>query len=426
MLRNAFGAILVLSFPESLYMRTYCCSVKGGGTAMSESLKKLHNVKLARVSTVAFFIDTQLHSQISALVESGADVSIVASDSELNRPIGGASYFSIDIPRQISLLRDFMALINLWRLFRNNRFDIVHSTTPKAGLLCALAGKMAGVPIRVHTYTGQPWVTLSGIKRLMAKSGDLIIGRLNNCCYTDSHSQRDFLISNKLISADKLKVLAKGSLAGVDVARFSPERYSHTDRDNLKTELGIPSDAIVFIYVGRIVKDKGVYELIDAFKRILENSKNSNIYLLMVGPQDLSAEELGVSVSSKVSRHVLFVGYTDVPEKYMAISDALCIPSYREGFGTVVIEAAAMGLPSIGSNIYGLSDAIVDGETGVLVEVKNTPALMASMEILINDHDLLKTLGGNARDRAVKYFSSEYVNRIVLDEYVDLIRRFMK
>jgi glycosyltransferase involved in cell wall biosynthesis len=388
------------------------------------NLADLSNVKIARISTVAFFIDTQLHSQISMTVKSGAEVSVIASESSLNRPIDCVEYFSIDIPREINPLKDLLALVRLWRLFRKQKFDIVHSTTPKAGLLCALAGKFAGVQIRIHSYTGQPWVTLTGIKRQVARWGDWIIGSLNTTCYTDSDSQKAFLVSEKLVSSNKLSVIGKGSLAGVDVKRFNLERFSGAERYAIKESLGISQDAIVLLFVGRIVKDKGVVELVEAFKKVIAEHKSSNLYLLMVGPQELSTDELDIVPNSAVNQKIIFTGYTDVPEQFMAVSDVLCIPSYREGFGTVVIEAAAMGLPTIGTNIYGLSDAIIDGETGLLVEPKNVSELMQSLDNIIHDDALRNTLGKNAQTRALRDFSNEVVNRLVIEEYVALLKRF--
>ena len=385
------------------------------------NLPDLSNVKIARISTVAFFIDTQLHSQISMMVESGAKVSIVASEPALNRPIDGAEYFSIDIPREINPIKDFLALIKLWKLFRKQKFDIVHSTTPKAGLLCVLAGKFAGVPIRIHSYTGQPWVTLTGFKRKVAKLGDRVIGRLTTACYADSGSQKAFLVSEKLVSTDKLSVIGKGSLAGVDVERFNIVRFSEAERYSIKESLGILQGSTVLLFVGRIVKDKGVVELVEAFKNLITGSSHTNIYLLMVGPKELSNDELGIEEDSGISQKIIFTGYTDLPEQYIAISDVLCIPSYREGFGTVVIEAAAMGIPTIGSNIYGLSDAIVDGETGVLVEPRNVPDLKRAIEKIVNEADVRKQLGNNAQTRALHDFSNEVVNRLVIEEYIALL-----
>jgi glycosyltransferase involved in cell wall biosynthesis len=388
---------------------------------MVDHATPLKNVKLARVSTVAFFIDTQLNAQINLTISFGSDVSVIASESSLNRPIDGCQYFSIEIPRQIRPIKDLVALLKLWRLFRSQDFDIVHSTTPKAGFLCAIAGRLSGVPIRIHTFTGQPWVTLKGIKRHVVKFGDKLIGFLNTVCYADSFSQKFFLVSEGVISADKLLVIGKGSLAGVDINRFNPELFSEADRYEIKKDLGIAKDSIVLLFIGRIVRDKGVVELVEAFNRIID--KHLNVCLLFVGPQELSKTDLGIVTESTTDTRVKFIGYTDVPEKYMAVSDVLCIPSYREGFGTVVIEAAAMGLPAVGSNIYGLSDAIVNGKTGLLVEPKNVEQLTNALLKFFNDIDLCQLLGQNAQKRTVQYFSSELVNQQVIDEYIRLLSK---
>lgn len=379
----------------------------------------LKGVRLARVSTVAFFIDTQLNAQIKETIASGAEVSVVASEPHLNRPIEGCTYFSVEIPRQIRLFKDFVALLKLWKLFREQKFDIVHSTTPKAGLICAMASRLAGVPIRIHTFTGQPWVTLKGTKHFVAKLADKTIGTLNTACYTDSSSQKEFLVSQKIVASHNLSVIGQGSLAGVDIERFSPNLYGVVDCTLIKQELGIPDNALVLLFVGRIVRDKGVVELVNAFNRILVNV--SNAYLLFVGPQELSLSELGITEGTVLDQRVKFTGYTDRPEKYMAVSDVLCIPSYREGFGTVVIEAAAMGLPAVGTNIYGLSDAIVDRETGLLVEPKDIDQLVNALLQIINDGDLRKVLGQNAQQRAIQHFSSELINKQVVQEYVRLL-----
>jgi len=382
----------------------------------------LKGVKLARVSTVAFFIDTQLHAQIKETIASGAEVSVIASEPALNRPIDGCTYFSIDIPRQISLLKDFAALFKLLRLFRKQQFDIVHSTTPKAGLICAVASKLAGVPIRIHTFTGQPWVTLRGTKRVIARLADKIIGTLNTACYTDSSSQKEFLVSEKIVSSLKLSVIGQGSLAGVDMQRFNPDLFSTIDRSLVKQALGIPQDAFVLLFVGRIVRDKGVVELVRAFENVISHPLNA--YLLFVGPQDLSLAELGIEEASQIKKRVKFTGYTDTPEKYMAASDLLCIPSYREGFGTVVIEAAAMGLPAIGTNIYGLSDAIVDGQTGLLIEPRNLEDLSEALIRLIQNNHERQILGSNAQERAIKDFSHIVINNLIINEYIELSQKF--
>ena len=384
-------------------------------------MKSLCSIKLARVSTVSFFIDTQLHDQIKTTIAFGADVSVIASEPALSRPIDDCKYFSIDIPRQIHLVKDIIALIKLYRLFKEQRFDIVHSTTPKAGLLCALAGIFAKIPIRVHTFTGQPWVSLDGAKRVILKFADKCIGICNTACYADSPSQKEFLVSNNIIELRKISVLGNGSLAGVDILRFNPKKYIEVDRSDIKQSLQIPVNSIVLLFVGRVVKDKGVIELVKAFKDTFTD--DPNVYLLFVGPQELSLSDLGIDSDTDSHNRIKFTGYTDAPERYMSISKVLCIPSYREGFGTVVIEAASMGIPSIGSNIYGLSDSIIHGETGLLVKPKNSVELGAALHKLVYNTELCFRLGQSAQKRALKCFSSTVINKKVIREYEFLLSK---
>lgn len=381
----------------------------------------MHNIKLARVSTVSFFIETQLEDQIKMIINSGADVSIISSEHALNRPIPNSKYFSIEIPRELSFLKDLIALVRLYKLFKNHKFDIVHSTTPKAGFLCALAGFAAGIPIRIHTFTGQPWVTLSGPKRIFAMLADKCIGLLNTVNYADSPSQKEYLVSRKIIKLSKIFVLGKGSVAGVDVLKFNSSNYNQENRSMIKKSLQIPDNSIILLFVGRVVKDKGVIELVKAFKDTFTN--DSNVYLLFVGPQEISLSGLDIETDGPLKNRIKFTGFTYAPESYMSISNVLCIPSYREGFGTVVIEAAAMGLPAIGSDIYGLSDSIIHGETGLLVELKNIKKLAGAMYKLVYDTELCCRLGQNAKERSVKEFSSTIVNQKVISEYKRLLHQ---
>ena len=381
--------------------------------------KKLNNIKIARVATIPFFIETQLQEQIKFTNQAGAKVTLVSSENNPSQKFFGSDYVSINIPRNINLFRDFIALIRLWLLFRKTRFDIVHSVTPKAGLLCCIASKFSGVSVRLHTFTGQPWVELSGYKYFFSKSSDKIIGILNTHCYADSNSQKKFLLEEGVLTADKVSVLGLGSLAGVDLKRFNPNLYSMLNRSLIKKSLGIPKNAFVILFLGRVVRDKGIIELVSAFNSIF--LKNENIYLLLSGPQELSLLDLGVKKGSELEKRIKFTGYTEIPEQYMAASNVLCIPSYREGFSTVVIEAAAMGLPAIGTNIYGLIDSIIDGETGLLVESKNVKQLANALLKFFNDIDLCQLLGKTAQKRVIKYFSSELINQQVIDEYARLL-----
>lgn len=376
-------------------------------------------LKIARVSTVPFFVLTQLKFQLDGLSASGMSVTVIASNDEMSHELAANknfTYLPVDIAREINPIKDFQSLVSLVRVFKKNKFDIVHSTTPKAGLLCAIAGFVSGTSIRLHTFTGQPWVTMSGVKRTVLKLCDRVIGFLNTHCYADSVSQKSFLISNGIIKTEKISVLGVGSLAGIDLGRFDSSRYSVDDLNLLRRNMNIPSSGRVLLFVGRITADKGIHELITAFSSIVKD--NNDVFLVLVGPFEAAGEAIVNQVTDvDVIKNIKVVGYSDEPEKYMALADLLCLPSYREGFGTVVIEAAAMGTPTVGSNIYGLSDAIVDGETGVLVPVRNCAALEAAIVSLLDNPVALCTMGAAARRRAIEHFGAKVCSELLINEY---------
>lgn len=390
-------------------------SEKGVAAGMS-----LQGVRIARISTVPYAVVIQLGQQIESLVASGAHVLVVASDGpELAafNTQSGINCVPVDIARSIAPWRDLRALILLWKLFRKEGIEIAHSTTPKAGLLTAIAGFLAGVPLRLHTFTGQPWVGMRGIKRWLARSSDWLIGRLNTKCYADSESQRQFLIDQGIVEAQKLAVIGTGSLAGVDTRRFAMERFTDEERKALLRTLGIAPDAPVLLFVGRITTDKGVRELLKAFAGL--KAEGSRAHLVFVGPFDMDSGA-GGSVSPHeimAIRDTHFAGFSENPERYMSIADILCLPSYREGFGTVVIEAAAMGVPAVGTNIYGLKDAIEDGKTGILVAPKNIESLRAALQVLLSNEEVRSSMGIAAKRRTIELFDADRVNAGVIEEY---------
>lgn len=377
------------------------------------------SLRVCRVATVPFFLQHHLREQICAIVRAGHQVELVSAGgvevSELLK-IPGIKFHQIDIPRAISPWRDLRALWMLFLLFRNRRFDIVHSTTPKAGMLCAIAGCMAGIPIRLHTFTGQPWVELVGLKRYLAKAGDWLTAHLTTLSYADSHSQRDFLITQGIASHDNLTVLGKGSLAGVDLERFG-RKLAAESLAQTRHDLGIPDGAVVITFIGRLTRDKGVAELVDAFAELTHAGRSC--VLMLVGPQEPERDPLPSQTISSIDLNpwVFLCGYTSSPERYLSVTDIFCLPSYREGFGNVVIEAAAMGVPTVGTDIVGLRDSVEDGVTGSLVPPKDASALASALQRLIDDSELRLKMGNAARARAFKEFDSHVINAELLREY---------
>lgn len=392
-------------------------------------MKCMHNLKdkkIARIATVPYSIATQIGDQVAYLRDLGMQVVIITGDGpELARfPFSESlRHECIEIHRSINIGKDIVAAVKLFFAFRKHQFMIIHSITPKAGLLTAVAGFFARVPIRIHTFTGQPWVNKKGMIRLITRFCDRLIGLLNTKCYADSKSQKDFLIAERIVAKDKIDVIGAGSLAGVDLTRFDPSRWNHEEKIRLRIDHQISQDAKVITFVGRIAKEKGIVELTEAVYSLLQS--NYNIDLLLIGPLDQERGGKGsltIDQLSKSSR-IHYIGYTDAPESYLSISDIFCLPSYREGFGTVVIEAAAMGVPCVGSRIYGLTDAVQDGQTGILVPPQDAEALKKGLKQLLDNPERIKQMGLNARERVIKEFDTRIINEKTAMEYSNLIRQ---
>lgn len=380
-------------------------------------------MKICRVATVPFFVLHHLGSQIAATVAAGHEVHVVTSPGPGAEQVAaqpGVTFHPIRISRPIAPLRDWIALVRLYRYFAGQRFAIVHSTTPKAGLLCAVAAWLAQVPVRLHTFTGQAWAERRGLVRWISIAADRLIVRLNTCCYADSFSQRDFLLGMGIGSRQKLKVLGHGSLAGVELHRFRREVLAVAAAD-LRKRLGMPAGVQVIAFVGRVHRDKGIAELVTAFRGLAE--RFPKVWLVLVGPFETEGVPLPAMVEHDLQHHprIRAVGYDVAPEAYLALAELLCLPSYREGFANVVVEAGAMGVPTVGTRIVGLVDSVADGETGILVPAKDPIALQAALTRLLEDGALRRRMGQAARARAEALFDSRAVNRALLEEYRALL-----
>jgi glycosyltransferase involved in cell wall biosynthesis len=377
-----------------------------------------HRPQICIVVAVPLTLKAFMLGHMKALAEI-ADVTVVANftaEDEAYPWPGALTRVAVAIARPIAPWRDLRALWALSRLFRQRRFDLVHSLTPKAGLLAMLAGWLAGVPRRLHMFTGQVWVTRTGPMRTLLKSADRLIGRLATHVLTDSASQREFLIAQGIVPARKLSVLAKGSSCGVDTARFRPDAAA---RERVRRSHGIPTDAVVFLYLGRINRDKGLHDLAQAYSRI--GSRHPNAHLLLVGPdEDNLLAALTLAAADNPTR-LHSAGYTERPQEYFAAADVCCLPSFREGFPTSMLEAAAAGVPAIGSRIYGITDAVVDGETGLLFEAGNVEQLAQCMHTLAHDAALRAKMGKAARERVLRDYSSAFVTAALLEYYATLL-----
>lgn len=372
--------------------------------------------RVCYVMSTTFTARAFLQDQLRALAER-YEVQVVANETDPGalREMGiGVPVECIAIERKPSPGRDLRAVLALHRFLRRGRFDLVHSFTPKAGLLTAIAGIGTGIPRRLHTFTGQVWATRQGLARFLLKLLDRWIAFRAHWILVDSASQRDFLVRERIAARGKMHVLGAGSISGVDTSRFAPDADQRT---TVRTELEISADSTLILFLGRLDPDKGVMDLARAFA--LTGAKEKDAHLLFVGPDEAGLEAKIRAACKAVAERLSFVGFTTRPEDYMAAADIFCLPSYREGFGTVVIEAAATGIPAIASRIYGVTDAVVDGETGILFEPGEVGEIARAMELLVREPARRRRMGDAARTRACELFSTERLTSEVLKFYAE-------
>ena len=321
--------------------------------------------------------------------------------------------YNIPIVRDINIFLDCKALLFLICYFYREKITLVYSISPKGGLLSMMASKFLSVPVRMHTFTGQVWFARTGVTRWLLKMMDRIISLLSTVVIVDSPSQREYLIEHKVVSHKKSLVIGNGSISGVDTKRFHP---SKDVRGIIRKKVSIQNSTIVFLFVGRLKKDKGVFELINAFTNI---SPKNKISLWFVGDDEEDILKNIEIIESAKQFSIEFLPFTTIPEEYMQAADVFCLPSYREGFGSTIIEAAACGIPAIGSKIYGITDAIIDGETGILVEKGNVHDLASAMLELAENDYLRKKMGAYAMKVAIEKFKPDYISK----ELVSILKK---
>jgi glycosyltransferase involved in cell wall biosynthesis len=309
-------------------------------------------------------------------------------------------YIDINIQRKYNIFSDLVTLIKFFNCFRSFNFDIIISITPKAGFLTSLVSRIVPNILHFHVYTGQVWANKKGFERFLLKSIDKIIARNCEKCLVDGRSQRAFLIKNGVVSEKSSEVLGNGSISGVDLFKFKPDSIV---RKALRNGLNI-TDSFVIYYLGRLTVDKGILDLLKAYELILREKPNA--VLVIGGPDEGNFSPLISNFPG-----VIYLGDVDHPFLSMQIADLFVLPSYREGFGNVVLEASALEIPVLVSDIYGLKDAFIEGFTGQSFRVGDVGDLTEKILFLIESNDVMNQLSKNARSFVESRFSREYVSR---------------
>lgn len=381
-------------------------------------------VKLVHIATVAQVLDF-FHGQIGYLRSRGFDVHAVTSPGEATeqfREREAIAVHAVPIAREIHPARDVVTLYRLWRLLRTLRPDIVHSHTPKGGLLGTITARAAGIKVVVLSIFGLPQMTKTGFSRHLLNLTTRLSCRLADRVWVDSFSMRDYVVRQRLCAAERVVVLGQGSVNGVDAEGvFSPAKTGPATRDAIRARYGIPDSALVLGFVGRIVADKGMRELASAWR--LLRDRYPSLHLLLVGPfeaQDpLSPED---EVLFRTDDRVHLAGRRSDVAPHLAAMDVFVMPSYREGFGIANIEAAAMALPVISTRIPGCVDSVQDGVTGTLIPARDANALVTAIEAHCNDPELRCLYGQAGRERVLRDFRQEVIWEALYREYTRLLQ----
>lgn len=356
--------------------------------------------KICFVATVPFAVHAFLRPHINFLSRQ-YDITVICNNENKSFLKGvKARFFYLNIERKPSLIKDIVFLLNLILLFKKNKFDLVHTIMPKSGLVGMLAAFLCGIKIRIHTFTGQVWVTKRGIIKKFLKFTDFLTAFFATHLLADSFGQRRFLINNKIVFPEKIDVLSYGSIAGVALKKFSRDKLK---RYLIRKKLQIKRSDVVFTFIGRLNIDKGILDLLNAFEQISPEYQNAHLFL--IGTIEVSFLNI---IKQKIKNpKIHYFPYCLSPQNYLSASDIFCLPSYREGFPNVIIEAASVGLPSIASNIYGISDFVIHKQTGLLHKPFNIKEIVKCMRLLIDNASFREKLGNEAKNRVAKYFDQK-------------------
>lgn len=376
--------------------------------------------KIIRATTIPLSLKVFCEGMLKELSEKYEVVAVSSpgEDLEIVKNREGVRAVEVPMERHISLFKDLKSLLELIKVFSKEKPYMVHSMTPKAGLLCMMAAWLTKVPVRVHTFTGLVWPTSKGIQRMILKMTD----RITCSCATHVIPEGQGVLTdlrNGGITNKPMKVLGYGNVRGVDMEYFSKRESVMAEAENIRRD-----DKFTFVFVGRIVKDKGINELVSAFKRLID--KHPEARLILVGPYENDLDPVTPETSAAIDsiENIEAIGpkFGESLLPYYAASDCFVFPSYREGFPNTVMEAGAFDLPSIVTDINGSREIIENGVNGLIIPPQNADALYKTMLQMIEDVDMRKRMAAVSRKMINDRFERGFVKNCLYEYYDEIIR----
>ncbi len=368
--------------------------------------------KICYITTVALSIRSFFIPQLKYLSESGYDVTVICSpDDNLQSELGDAiTFIPVTIARGVSPMTLGKSIFELIKVFKREKFDIVQYSTPNAGFCASIASKLAGVKIRNYHLMGLRYLGMSGVSRKLFKALEKLSCTMSTHIECITPSNLELSVKEKLFKADKGTLVWNGSTGGVDMERFSVSNRKDWSRE-VRKEIGANEDDFIFGFVGRLTRDKGVNEIITAFKELDTKAQ----LLIICNTEGVDTIDNDLWEYAKTNPRVTILDFKKDIERYYSAMDVLLLPSYREGFGMVIAEAAAVGTPAIVSNIPGPVDVIDNGKTALTVEVKNAQDLGDKMAYMLDNPDMVKGMSANCSDFIKEKFDSRVLNKKILE-----------
>ena len=382
--------------------------------------------KLIRVTTVPISLDKLIEGQMKFMTSHNFEVVGISSPGELLDKVGikeGVRVKNITMSRKITPIQDLKAVFKLYKIFKKEKPTIVHTHTPKAGIVGMLASYLARVPNRLHTVAGLPLLEATGIKRKVLNTVEKITYNCATKVYPNSYGLKNIILENEFTRKSKLKVIGSGSSNGIDTSYFNLELFLDEENKFLRNKLDIVEDDFVFIFIGRIVGDKGINELVAAFEKL--STENKKVKLLLVGLFEEELDPLQEKTTNiiKNNKQIISVGYQNDVRPYFAIANALVFPSYREGFPNVVMQAGSMSLPSIVTDINGCNEIIENYLNGIVIKVKSVSAIYDAMLEMYTDKQLYRRIKEKTRNIIKQRYERKLFWGLLLSEYNYLINK---
>lgn len=383
---------------------------------------KLKMKKIIRITTVPVSLAVLLKGQLR-FMNNHYEIIGISSDSRFLKSVKqneGIKTVPVNMTRTITPFKDLKALFQLYKILKKEKPHIVHTHTPKAGTLGMLAAKLAGVPYRLHTIAGLPLLEASGSKRILLNTVEKLTYSCATLVLPNSYAMQDIVIKEGFCNKDKLRVIGNGSSNGIDTEHYDKKNVTIDSVDKLQKQLNIKSNDTVFLFIGRVVKDKGIKELVEAFDTI--NKTYPNTKLIIVGGSDKQLDPIDDSTETLLSNNenIFRTGAVADIRPYVAVSDIFTLPSYREGFPNVVLQASCMEMPCIVTDINGCNEIITHNFNGLIIPVKNSTALKDAMLDLMTNPEKIKMLALNARPNIIKKYKREFIWNELLNLYNNL------